>query len=109
MSVILVVDLAAVLDTSTVGKDATKQLEKSWKDAQSQPEEKQRALLARLEKQREALRAALLARVKPVVQELAKKKGALAVLEKGAVLYSTGEDITKDVIAKVDAGGPLKA
>ncbi len=109
MSTVLVVDLAAVLDTSKVGADATRQLEKTWKDAKSQPEEKQRQLLAKLEKKRDALRAALLSRVKPIVAELAKKKGALAVLEKGAVLYSQGEDLTAQVIAKLDAGGPLKA
>lgn len=108
MGAILVVDLAAVLDKSKVGAEARAGLEKLWKDAQGKSEADQRQVLAELERKRDALRTAVLARARPAAAELAKKKGAQAVLEKGSVVWAEGEDITAQVIARVDAGGPLK-
>jgi len=105
---LLVLDLAAVLDTSKVGADAAKSLEKRWGEAKALPEDKQKKLLAELEQKRAALRKQLLDRARPAVAELAKKKGAAAVLEKGAVLWTEAEDITAQVIARVDAAGALK-
>lgn len=106
---LLVLDLSAVLDKSKVGADAAKSLEKRWAEAKALPEAKQRKLLDELEQKRAALRRQVLDRARPAVAELAKKKGAAAVLEKGAVLWTEAEDITAQVIAKVDAGGALKA
>jgi Skp family chaperone for outer membrane proteins len=108
MATLLVVDLPALLDTSKVGADAARELEKAWNEAKSKPEEERRELLAKLQARRDGLREQLLARAKPLVAQLAKEKKADAVLEKGAVLWSTAEDITQALIARVDAGGPLK-
>ncbi len=108
MTTHLVVDLAAVLDKSKVGAEAAKSLEKAWAEAKSQSDDKKRKLLDELEKKRAGLRRALLDRVRPAVAELAKKKGAQVVLEKGAVLWTDADDITAEVIARVDEKGPLK-
>jgi len=108
MATIGILDTTLLLDSSTVGADAAKALEKTWTEAKSQPEDKKRELLAELEKKRSNLRQQVIDRAKPVVIELAKQKKLEAVLEKGAVVWSTGEDLTKEVIAKVDALGPLK-
>ena len=43
-----------------------------------------------------------------MLAELAKEKKADAVLDKSAVLWGKGDDVTKALIKKVDAGGPLK-
>lgn len=109
MATIGILDTAQLLDSSKVGAEAAKSLEKTWNDAKSQPDEKKREVLAQLEQRRIALRQALMDRARPIVAELAKKKGLEVVLEKGAVVWSTGEDLTKEVIAKVDSGGPLKS
>jgi Skp family chaperone for outer membrane proteins len=104
-----IIDTAALLDSSKVGAEAAKALEKAWTEAKAQPDDKKRELLAQLEQKRAALRQQLIDRARPLIAELAKKKTLDVVLEKGAIVWSTGEDLTKDVIAKVDAGGPLKA
>lgn len=108
MATLLVVDLAALLDTSKVGAEAAKGLEKSWNDAKKLPEEERQKLLGKLQTQRDALREALFARARPLVAEIAKEKKADAVLDKSAVLWGKGDDITKALIKKVDAQGPLK-
>lgn len=109
MATVLVVDLTAVLDTSKVGADATKALEKSWNEASKLPDAEKQKVLAKLQAQRDALGEALLARARPALAELAKEKKADLVLEKTAVLWSSAaEDVTKQLIKKVDAGGPLK-
>lgn len=107
---ILVLDVPSLLDSSKVGAEAAKSLEKVWLEAKGQPEEKLKAVMADLSRRRDALSAALLGRARPLVQEVAKKKGAKLVLEKTAIFWSDGsaEDITKDIIAKVDGMGPLK-
>jgi Skp family chaperone for outer membrane proteins len=108
MATIGILDTAMLLDSSKVGADAAKALEKAWSEAKSQPDDKKRELLAQLEQRRSSLRQQLIDRAKPAIAELAKKKNLEVVLEKGAVVWGTLEDLTKDVIAKVDAGGPLK-
>ncbi|MCA2981115.1 MAG: OmpH family outer membrane protein [Myxococcaceae bacterium] len=108
MATIGLLDTTALLDTSKVGAEAAKALEKAWADAKAQPEDKKRELLAQLEQRRAALRQQLIDRARPVIAELAKKKALHVVLERGAVVWSTGEDLTAEVIAGVDAGGPLK-
>ena len=74
------------------------------------PEAKQKTVLAELAKRRDHLRGALLDRAKPLIAELAKKKGAKVVLEKGTVLWADPgiEEITRELIARVDGQGPLK-
>lgn len=108
MATIGIIDTAQLLDSSKVGADAAKALEKTWAEAKSQPDDKKREVLAQLEQKRASLRQQVIDRAKPVIAELAKQKKLDVVLEKGAVVWSTGEDLTKEVIAKVDAGGPLK-
>lgn len=108
MATVLVVDLTALLDTSKVGAEAAKGLEKAWKESEKQPEAERAKLLTKLQKQRDGLREALFARARPLLAELAKEKGADLVLDRSAVLWGTTEDVTKALIKKVDAGGPLK-
>lgn len=108
MATFLVVDLTALLDNSKVGAEAAKGLEKTWKEAQKLPDTEKVALLAKLQGQRDSLREALFARARPLVAELAKEKKADLVLDKSAVLFGSAEDVTKALIKKVDAGGPLK-
>jgi Skp family chaperone for outer membrane proteins len=105
---LLIIDLRGLLDSCKVGVEATKGLEKAWSEAKPADDAAKKKLLAELESKRDGLRAALLARAKPFIAELAKKKGAVAVLEKTAAVWTEAEDITAQVIAKVDAGGPLK-
>ena len=108
MATLLVVDLAALLDTSKVGADAAKGLEKTWAEAKKLPDEKRQELLAELQNKRDALREALFARARPLLAEIAREKKADAVLDKSAVLWGNGDDVTKVLIKKVDAAGPLK-
>ena len=107
---ILLLDVPSLLDSSKVGAEAAQSLEKIWIDAKGEPEAKQKAVLADLAKRRDGLRTALLSRAKPLVEELAKKKGAKVVLERGAVVWAdlSVEDITAQVITRVDGLGPLK-
>ncbi len=108
MATFALLDTPQLLDKSKVGADAAKALEKTWAEAKAQPEDKKRELLNQLEQKRNDLRRQLLDRAKPAIAEIAKAKKVEAVLEKGAVAWSTAEDITAAVIAKVDAAGPLK-
>ncbi|MBS1154021.1 MAG: hypothetical protein H6Q89_5719 [Myxococcaceae bacterium] len=105
---LLTLDLRSLLDSCKVGIAAAQSLEKAWNEAKPANDAAKQQLLRELEGKRDSLRGLLLARAKPVITELAKKKGAVAVLEKGTVLWTEAEDITAQVIAKVDAGGPLK-
>ena len=108
MATVLVVDLAALLDTSKVGAEAAKGLAKTWNDSKTLPDEERQELLGTLHAQRDSLREALFARARPLMAEIAKEKKADVVLDKSAVLWGKGDDITKALIKKVDAGGPLK-
>lgn len=109
MSTVLTVDLTALLDSSKVGAEAAKALEKEWKGAAKLPDDEKAKLLAKLQGQRDSLREALFARARPLLAELAKEKKADMVLDRSAVLWGGGaEDVTKALIKKVDAGGPLK-
>jgi len=108
MATILVVDLTALLDSSKVGAEAAKGLEKTWKEAAKLPDEEKQKLLIKLQAQRDGLREALFSRARPLLAELAKEKKADLVLEKSAVLWGGAEDVTKALIKKVDAAGPLK-
>ena len=108
MPPVLIIDLVTLLDRSIAGADATRALERQWKEAAAQPDEKKRELITQLEARRDALRKQLLDRATPIMAELAKKKGAVAVLEKSAVAWTEAEDITTQVSARVDALGPLK-
>jgi Skp family chaperone for outer membrane proteins len=107
MTNVLTVDLVTLLDRSKAGAAATRTLEQAWKDAQAQPEGARRELLASLQGRREALRQRLIERARPLIAEVARQKGATAVLEKSAVAWTSGEDITAQVMARLDAGGPL--
>jgi Skp family chaperone for outer membrane proteins len=108
MATIALLDTPQLLDKSKVGLEAAKALEKTWAEAKAQPEDKKRELLNQLELKRSDLRKQLMDRAGPIIAELAKAKKLDAVLEKGAVIWSTAEDLTSAVIAKVDAAGPLK-
>lgn len=108
MATFAFLDTPQLLDKSKVGAEAAKALEKTWAEAKAQPEEKKRELLNQLEQKRNALRKQLLDRAAPVIAELAKAKKLDAVLEKGAIVWTSAEDLTAAVIAKIDALGPLK-
>ncbi|MFZ5469797.1 MAG: OmpH family outer membrane protein [Myxococcota bacterium] len=106
---LLFIDLAALLDQSKVGAEAAKALEQQWAAGQEKPDDQKRALWEKLQAQRDSLRKRLLERARPHVEKLAKAKKAVAVLEKSVVVWGAGEDITAQVIAQVDAQGPLEA
>ena len=109
MATVLTVDLTALLDSSKVGAEAAKALEKEWKGGAKLPDDEKAKLLSKLQGQRDGLREALFARARPLLAELAKEKKADLVLDKSAVLWAGGaEDVTKALIKKVDAGGPLE-
>jgi Skp family chaperone for outer membrane proteins len=95
---LLTLDTRAILDTSEVGRAAAATLEKDWAKHQDPKE---------LESKRALLRKALLERARMVVEGIAKKKKAKWVMEAGAVIWGERDDITKAVIAEVDAQGPL--
>ncbi|MBI3182731.1 MAG: OmpH family outer membrane protein [Myxococcales bacterium] len=107
---LLQLDLASLLDASKVGRDAARALENEWSITEGMPEDRRGEVLANLREKRDALRSALLARAGPIVAELAKKRGASAVLERGSLVWAAEkvEDITAAVIKEVDAQGPLK-
>jgi Skp family chaperone for outer membrane proteins len=109
MSAVLVVDLAALLDTSKVGIEATKDLEKQWEAAKKLNDAERPVQFAKIQAKRDALRDALLARAKPLVADLARDKKADLVLDRSAVLWGKTEDVTAVLIAKVDALGAIKA
>ena len=133
MAEYLVLDTTALLDKSKVGAEAAKHLEQTWTESQTrhlkmkeqakgatgpalkavqqQVSDFERESLASLEQKRAQLREKLIERARPIVRELTKTAGAKLVLEKSAVAYLADEklDITAQVIAKVDALGPLKA
>ena len=108
MATVLVVDLTSLLDTSKVGAEAAKGLEKAWKEGAKLPDEEKQKLLVKLQAQRDSLREALFARARPLLAEIAKEKKADLVLDRSAVLWGTADDVTKALIKKVDAAGPLK-
>lgn len=109
MATVLVVDLTALLDSSKVGVEAAKALEKEWKAGQKLEEAERAELLAKLQGKRDSLRDALFDRARPLVAELGKEKKADLILDRSAVLWAAEfEDVTKALIKKVDAAGPLK-
>jgi len=105
---LLTLDVRALLDSSEVGKHAAAALAKLWEPVKDQEPSLQSQVLKDLEFKRAWLRKALLERARPVVESLAKKKKARWVLESGAVLWGDREDITKAVVAEIDAQGPLQ-
>jgi Skp family chaperone for outer membrane proteins len=107
MDAIFTVDLIALLDKSRIGADAAKALEKAWGEAHAHSDAKRKELLEQLQGKRDALRQKLIDRARPIIAELGKVKGALAVLEKGSVAWTSGGDLTDEVMAKLDASGPL--
>lgn len=126
----LVVDMQKLMDGSQVGQDAARLLAERYEKAQKEhramlaavhkaPEwDREEALqkartfeedaIRGLRKQQDALRTALLRRAQPWVEEAMRQSGATLVLERGAVLVCDPQaDITPQLIAKVDAQGPL--
>lgn len=109
MATVLVVDLTALLDTSKVGIEAAKTLEKEWQAAQQSPEAERVELLRKLQARRDVAREALFSRARPLVAAIGKEKKADLVLDRSAVLWAANaEDVTRLLIDRVDAAGPLK-
>ena len=104
---LLTVDLRSLLDSCKVGIEATRGLEHTWDHSSTADDTAKAKLLRDLERKRDGLRELLLARAKPAISDLAKKRGAIAVLEKSVVLWTEAEDITALIMAAVDEGGPL--
>lgn len=133
MAEYLVIDSTALLDKSKVGAEAAKHLEQTWTESQArhqklkeqakgatgpalkavqqQVADFERESLTALEHKRASLREKLIERARPLLKELAAAAGAKMVLERSAVAFLADDklDITAQVIAKVDALGPLKA
>ncbi len=104
---LLTLDTKALLDNSEVGKTAAAELEKRWAKVDPKNEAARALALQELEGKRFMLRKALIERARPIVERLAKKKKAKWVMETQAVLWGDREDITREVIAEVDAQGSL--
>ncbi|MBL8951280.1 MAG: OmpH family outer membrane protein [Myxococcaceae bacterium] len=104
---LLTLDTKALLDNSEVGRAAAEELEKRWAKVSAKDEGQKALALQELEGKRFMLRKALIERARPIVERLAKKKKAKWVMEAQAVLWGDREDITKEVIAEVDAQGTL--
>jgi len=131
---VLVLDVHALLDDTAVGKAAATSLMEEARGLEAlrkeisvaaaelskgkQPQgaaieadaatKLQQGLVA-LERKRQQLRRAMLARAIPIVDELRKKKRATVVVEASAALsFDPEADITKEVATRVDALGPLQ-
>jgi Skp family chaperone for outer membrane proteins len=107
MAELLVLDTKALLDASEVGRAAAQALEAQWLKVKDKDEAARALALQELEGKRTLLRKALLERARMIVEGLAKKKKAKWVMEAQAVLWGERDDITKAVIAELDAMGPL--
>lgn len=103
---VLIVDINRVLEESKVGRAAAEALEEKWKKGRKASGAA--ALKQSLEKERDALRDKVLARVRPALAALVEERGALVVLPAKAVVAHAAEiDVTDALIAAVDAQGPL--
>ena len=126
----LVVDIARVLEESQTGKAASASLRAIYEAAEAKaakaksqanglPEMIQKPLLKEaqealddgardVEQGRSTLREQLLTRAKSVVDSLAKERGVELVLARPvALVFDPAKDVTDEVIAAVDAMGPL--
>jgi Skp family chaperone for outer membrane proteins len=127
----LVVDMQRLMDDSKVGQEAAKAvaarfdaaqgeykklLEKAAKApagkdktaAEAKVREFDQQSIKAIKTAQDALRLALLKRAQPFVDDAMKATGAEAVLDRAAVLMCDPVvDITNQLIAKVDALGPL--
>ena len=122
MTVVLVVDLARVLDESALGKRGAVALQARFDDARAQHDKLQsRATtvegqrkaeeaaaafaadaLTGIEGERARLRAELLSQVRPIVASLMQSKNADVVIDAGACLaIGAGVDITDDVLQRL--------
>ena len=130
MQEFLVVDMRAILDLSQAGREGAGVLEKQWNEAAAKAQgireqaktaagPAQKAIMEQLqnlekdttagiEKKREELRAKVLERAQAVMRPIVESRGAKLVLDRGGIIWCSPEnDITQDVIAKVDAMGPI--
>ena len=127
----VVVDMRALLDDSRVGREAARTLEQRWTDsvakaqsmrekAKAAPGTQKTALMEQvqkfereteqaLEEARNTLRREVLARAQPFEKEAAQARGVTAVLDRASVvLCEKADDLTDEVIDRIDALGPLK-
>jgi Skp family chaperone for outer membrane proteins len=126
MSTILVVDLGTILDESRQGKEAAQQLSAEFQQAKAQydalaqkaetleglPKAEAQAQMARIEAdalnaiegKRAKMRSDLLEKAQPVIDRIAKKKGADLVLERDLTLFRGANvtDITDQVLRSLD-------
>lgn len=123
---LLVVDVKRLLDESTAGKQAARQVEEAFQKASMELEKlKVRARVTKgpphqqaledaqdfeaqsirtIEMQRAQLREELLLRIRPVLLQVMKEQGARLILERNAVLMFEDElDVTHLVLAQLDA------
>ncbi len=104
---LLTIDTARLLDESQVGVAAANVLARRWSDASAKPEAEREKLLLALQTERDQLRERLLSRARPLIEAHARKRKASAVFERNAVVFSTLDDITAQIISEVDALGSL--
>lgn len=121
---VLVVDLARVLDESAEGKAGAKALGERWEAAKAKHQTLQKRVdgakeealsaarsalirfeketLAAIEQERKQLREALLAKVRPVVEAIAKERSAAVVIEASNALYvGPNVDVTTEVLTRL--------
>jgi Skp family chaperone for outer membrane proteins len=99
MVTILTIDLRAVLDRSETGRDAANRLREKYGQHDGRDG---------LAAQRAAMCQALLRRAHRVLAVIAKRREAVVVDRRSLVLAHRAEDVTAEVIRRVDALGPLR-
>jgi Skp family chaperone for outer membrane proteins len=110
---LLVVDVARVLDQSRAGQagalklrkraDAAKATHQGMRDAVAAAAFEREAVVE-IERERAALREALLATIQSVTEMVRLKRGATVVVDRGVVLaVDPAADVTAEVIALLDA------
>lgn len=127
----IVVDMRALLDDSGVGREASRILETRWNEAAAKARKMhdqaraappatqpvlteaavkfERETEQALEDSRNGLRRQVLARAQEHIREAATQRNVTTVLDRGSVvLCAREEDVTPEVIAKIDAMGPLQ-
>ena len=122
----LVVDLNRVLDDSSIGRAAARQLQQRFDAARAAVEklasrgssphgrarsgdaaaELEASERAGLEAERSRLRAEVLARVRPIIEAVAKDRSADVVLDAAAVIACVSAvDVTDEVLRRLDDQG----
>lgn len=99
MVTVLLVDFQAVLDRSETGRQASRTLVEGLREHRDP---------RRLERQRDAMCQALIGRAQRVLEQIVAGRDAIVVDRRAWVTKRPAEDVTEELIRRVDALGPLR-